>query len=132
MALEGFKRVAVIKFESNNSEWHYALYDDDISAGDSVLLSGNYELKHGTVADIISPDEAKNRMGNKKIQQEVICKIDISAYKRRVEKRKVKAKLKSAITKRKKELDKEKLDEYYASIDLEYAKMLNQYNSYEV
>jgi len=96
------------------------------------LLSGNYELKHGTVADIISPDEAKNRMGNKKIQQEVICKIDISAYKRRVEKRKVKAKLKSAITKRKKELDKEKLDEYYASIDLEYAEMLNQYNSYEV
>ena len=69
MALEGFKRVAVIKFESNNSEWHYALYDDDISAGDSVLLSGNYELKHGTVADIISPDEAKKRMGNKKIQQ---------------------------------------------------------------
>ena len=96
------------------------------------MLSGNYELKHGTVADIISPDEAKNRMGNKKIQQEVICKIDISAYKRRVEKRKVKAKLKSAITKRKKELDKEKLDEYYASIDLEYAEMLNQYNSYEV
>ena len=46
MALEGFKRVAVIKFEGNNSEWHYALYDDDISAGDSVLLSGNYELKH--------------------------------------------------------------------------------------
>lgn len=71
-------------------------------------------------------------MGNKKIQQEVICKIDISAYKRRVEKRKVKAKLKSAITKRKKELDKEKLDEYYASIDLEYAEMLKQYNSYEV
>ena len=96
------------------------------------MLSGNYELKHGTVADIISPDEAKKRMGNKKIQQEVICKIDISAYKRRVEKRKVKAKLKSAITKRKKELDKEKLDEYYASIDLEYAEMLNQYNSYEV
>ena len=95
-------------------------------------MSGNYELKHGTVADIISPDEAKKRMGNKKIQQEVICKIDISAYKRRVEKRKVKAKLKSAITKRKKELDKEKLDEYYASIDLEYAEMLNQYNSYEV
>ena len=122
MTLEGFKRVAVIKFEGNNSEWHYALYDDDISTGDNVLLSSNYGLKHGTVADIILPDEAKNRMGNKKIQQEVICKIDISAYKRRVE-----TKLKSALTKRKKELD-----EYYASIDLEYAEMLNQYNSYEV
>ena len=122
MTLEGFKRVAVIKFEGNNSEWHYALYDDDISTGDNVLLSGNYGLKHGNVTDIISPDEAKNRMGNKKIQQEVICKIDISAYKRRVE-----TKLKSAITKRKKELD-----EYYASIDLEYVEMLNQYNSYEV
>lgn len=122
MTLEGFKRVAVIKFEGNNSEWHYALYDDDISTGDNVLLSSNYGLKHGNVTDIISPDEAKNRMGNKKIQQEVICKIDISAYKRRVE-----TKLKSAITKRKNELD-----EYYASIDLEYVEMLNQYNSYEV
>ena len=122
MVLEGFKRVAVIKFEGNNSGWHYALYDDDISTGDNVLLSSNYGLKHGNVTDIISPDEAKNRIGNKKIQQEVICKIDISAYKRRVE-----TKLRSAITKRKKELD-----EYYASIDLEYVEMLNQYNSYEV
>lgn len=66
---------------------------------------------------------------NKNITAEVICKIDTSAYDKRVEQRKYKESLKKEMDKRKKEIQKKLDDEYYASKDETYAKMLKQYES---
>lgn len=43
MKLKGFSKVAVIEYLGK--DYHYALYDDDIKAGDNVLVSGALELK---------------------------------------------------------------------------------------
>lgn len=125
--LEGFTKVAVIKF-GGNYPYHFAIYDDryDYQVGDKVLLSGNNPI--AKIDEIISIEESENRT-NKNITAEVISKIDTYDYDMRVEQRKEKEKLKKELDKRKKEIQKKLDDEYYASKDEEYAEMLRKYES---
>lgn len=122
--LEGFERVAVVKYGC--SEYHFALYDDDIKVGDKVVLSGisNYT----EVTDIITAEEAAKKF-KKDITQEVICKIDTSAYDQRVENRKKKEQIRKQMEKRKKELQALKDNEYYAGLDEEFAAMYEEYKN---
>ena len=124
--LEGYTKVAVVKYGS--CDYHFAIYEDgtDYKAGDMVLLSGN--STPNKIEEIITVEEAKERF-KKDITAEVICRVDTSAYDKRVEQRKEKEKLRKEMDKRKKELDKLKQDEYYAMIDSGYRDMLMKFNS---
>ena len=130
--LEGYNRVAVLKYGC--CEYFFAIYDDryDYHVGDMIVLSGG--STPGKIVEILTVDEATKRI-KKPITSEVIGKVDISDYERRVECRDQKAQLKKELDKRKKELDKRKKeiqqqldDEYYASKDLAYAELLDRYN----
>ncbi len=122
--LEGYSKVAVIKYGCVS--YHFAIYEDgtNYEPGDMVVVSGN--SASGEIEEIISAEEAANRF-KKNITAEVICKVDTSAYVKRLEKRKNKEKLKKEMDKRKKEIQQRLDDEYYASKDPQYAEMLKEY-----
>lgn len=126
MKLEGYTKVAVIEY--SGWSYYFAIYDDDnnYKIGDMVLLSGS--SSPSKIVEIITPEEAAERY-DKNITAEVIGKVDISAYEKRVEQRKQKEKLKKELDKRKKEIQKKLDDKYYASKDDIYAEMLRQYES---
>ena len=125
--LEGYSKVAVIKF-GGNYPYHFAIYDDgtDYQVGDYVIVSAN--SPNAKIDEIISVEEAAKR-SSKNITAEVIGRVDVSAYEKRVEQRKEKEKLKKELDKRKKEIQKKLDDEYYASKDETYAEMLRQYEN---
>lgn len=124
--LEGFSKVAVIKY--GNYPYHFAIYDDgiDYQIGDYVVLSG--ASTSAKISEIISVEEAAKR-SKKNITAEVIGKVDISAYERRVEQRKEKEKLKKELDKRKRELKDKLTDDFLATKDKTFAEMLRQYES---
>ena len=124
--LEGYSKVAEIVY--GDRAYYFAIYEDgnDYAVGDTVLLSGNSDPDK--INEIISPEEVSERYkGN--ITGEVIGKVDISAYKKRVQQRKEKEELKKAIDKRRKEIQEKLNDEYYASKDAEFSEMLNRYKN---
>ena len=125
--LEGFSKVAVIKF-GGNYPYHFAIYDDgtDYQVGDYVVVSAN--SPNAKIDEIISVEEAAKR-SSKNITAEVIGRVDVSAYEKRVEQRKEKEKLKKELDKRKKEIQKKLDDEYYTSKDETYAEMLRRYEN---
>ena len=125
--LEGFSKVAVINY-GGYSDFHFAIYEDgvDYQVGDIVVVSNGSEL--AKIKEIINLEEATKRF-NKNITAEIIGRVDITAYNKRVEQRKEKEKLKKEMDKRKKEIQKKLDDEYYASKDETYAEMLRQYES---
>lgn len=124
--LEGFSKVAVIK--RGCTQYYFAIYDDgnDYKVGDMVALSNNNP--NAKIYEIISVEESRERY-KMIITAEVIGKIDISAYEKRMEQRKEKEELKKELDKRKKEIQKKLDDEYYASKDDLYAEMLKRYKS---
>lgn len=127
MKLEGYRKVAVINYRGSN--YHFALYDEDIVVGDTVMVSGSSPV--GVIEEIIPAEEAANRF-NKAITQEVICKVDMTAYSNRLAGREEKERLKKEMEKRKIEIQKFKDDEYYASVDDTFAEMLNAYRNIPV
>lgn len=126
--LEGFSKVAVVKYGCCQTPYYFAIYNDgnDYKAGDVCLFSGS--STPAKLVEVISIEEAANRT-SKNISAEVIGKVDTTAYDKRVEKRKEKEKLKKEMEKRKKEIQKKLDDEYYASKDETYAEMLRQYEN---
>lgn len=124
MKLTGYNKVAVI--EINGTDYHFALYDDDIQVGDWVLVSGNCNARLLMVKEVITKDEAKERF-NKDITAEVICKVDLSAYDTRVENRKRAEKLRKEMDKKIAEMDEMNKYVLYAEKNDELAKMLEEY-----
>ena len=128
--LEGCKAVAVTKEECYGKKYFYAIFDDgeEYKEGDKILVSGvNKDIL--TIEKIITPEEC-----NTIIIAEVICKVDTSAYDKRMEERKEKAKRKKEADKIKKEMDKmitemdqTKRYEMYASNNPELAEKLKAY-----
>ena len=125
--LEGFSKVAVIKW-GYCTQYCFAIYDDgnNYKVGEMVALSNNNP--NAEINEIISIEEARERC-KRDITAEVIGKIDVSAYTKRVAQRKEKEELKKGLDKRKKEIQKKLDDEYYASKDDVYAEMLKRYES---
>lgn len=100
--LEGYKAVAVTKEGCYGKKYSYAIYDDVevYKAGDKIVVSGsNKDIL--TIEEILTPEEC-----NVNITAEVICKVDTSAYDKRVEERKEKAERKKEADKIKKQMDK--------------------------
>lgn len=128
--LEGYKAVAVTKEGCYGKKYSYAVYDDGkvYVAGDKIVVSGaNKGIL--TIEAILTPEEC-----NENITAEVICKVDTSAYDKRVEERKEKAERKKEADKIKKQMDKmitemdqTKRYEMYASNNPELAEKLKAY-----
>lgn len=123
--LEGFSRVAVLKFGASYP-YYFALYDDDTDykIGDMVVVSGN--SRPSVIIDILTAEEAVEKT-SLSITAEVIGRVDTTAYDRRVAMRQEKEALKKEMDKRRGEIQKKLDDEYYASKDPEYAEMLKRY-----
>lgn len=128
--LEGYYAVAGTKEGYYGKKYFYAIYDDGktYKAGDKIVVSG---ANNGvlTIEEIITPDEC-----NINITAEVICKVDTSAYDKRVEERKEKAERKKEADKIKKQMDKmitemdqTKRYEMYANDNPELAEKLKAY-----
>lgn len=122
--LKGFKKVAVI--EINNKDYHYALYDENIKAGDEVIVTGCVKKGLVTIKEVISKEEAEERF-SKNILQEVICKVDLEPYKKRVEDRKCAAEILKKMDEKIKEMDEINKYIIYAEKNEEIKKMLEKY-----
>lgn len=128
--LEGYKAVAVTKEGCYEKKYFYAVYDDGkvYVVGDKIVVSGaNKGIL--TIEAILTPEEC-----DKNITAEVICKVDTSAYDKRVEERKEKAERKKEADKIKKQMDKmitemdqTKRYEMYANDNPELAEKLKTY-----
>ena len=128
--LEGYKAVAVTKEGCYGKEYSYAIYSDGetYKVGDKIVVSGvNKDIL--TIEEILTPEEC-----NVNITAEVICKVDTSAYDKRVEERKEKAERKKEADKIKKQMDKmitemdqTKRYEMYANDNPELAEKLKVY-----
>ena len=123
--LTGYKKVASVKMSTGT--YYYALYDETIVAGDSVLVSGACE-KVVVVEDVLTLEEAKSVM-KKEITAEVKCKVDLSAYEQRVQNRAKAAELRKEMDKKIAEMDE--LNKYvmYAEKNPELATMLEAYQA---
>ena len=121
--LKGYYAVAETK--QGSSHYYYAIYDDGntYKAGDKVIVSGRCRdiLE---ITDIIAPEEVMTN-----IYAEVICKVDTTAYNKRVENRKKADKLKKEMDKMIKAMDESKKYEMYAEESPELAEMFNEYKS---
>lgn len=128
--LEGYYAVAGTKEGCYGKKYFYAIYDDGetYKAGDKIVVSGaNKDIL--TIEEILTPDEC-----NTNITAEVICKVDTSAYDKRVEERKEKTERKKEADKIKKQMDKmitemdqTKRYEMYANDNPELAEKLKVY-----
>ena len=128
--LEGYKAVAVTKEGCYGKKYSYAIYDDGevYKAGDKIVVSGsNKDIL--TIEEILTPEEC-----NRNITAEIICKVDTSAYDKRVEERKKKEERKKEADKIKKQMDKmitemdqTKRYEMYANDNPELAEKLKVY-----
>lgn len=130
--LTGYKQVAAIKQQYGT--YYYAIYDDGRKyySGDKVLVSGVASGVVQTISEIIDPEEAAKRMGNKNITAEIISYVDTSAYEERVEKRKAAEKLKKCMDKVIKEMEENNKYEVYAERNPELKEMLETYKKLTV
>ena len=125
--LTGYKQVAAIK--QGYGTYYYAIFDDGRKyyPGDKVIVSGAACGQLQKIEEIIDPEEAAKRMGNKNITAEIVSYVDTSAYEERVEKRKAAEKLKKCMDKVIKEMEENNKYEVYAERNPELKEMLETY-----
>lgn len=130
--LTGYKQVAAIK--QNYGTYYYAIYDDGRKyyPGDKVIVSGTANGMVHTISEIITPEEASVRMGNKNITAEVIAYVDTSAYDDRVKRRKEADNLKKKMDKLIKQMEENNKYEMYAEKNSELKEMLETYKKLTV
>lgn len=130
--LTGYKMVAAIK--QGSCIYYYAIYNDGRTylPGDKVIVSGAASGMVYTISEIITPEEAFVKMGNKNITAEVIACVDTSAYDNRVERRKEADNLKKKMDKLIKEMDENNKYEMYAERSPELKEMLETYKKLSV
>lgn len=124
--LTGYKEVAVI--EIAGKDYHFAIYDDgqNYSVGDTVMVSGAAKTEIREIKEIISIEAAETRCA-KEITAEVISRVDLLDYKKRVEYRRAEAKLRNEINKAVSKVDKETKLRLYAENLPEIKALLDKY-----
>lgn len=124
--LTGYSKIAVI--EIAGKDYHFAIYDDgqNYSAGDTVMVSGAAKTEIREIKEIISIEVAETRCA-KGITAEVISRVDLLDYKKRVEYRRAEAKLRNEINKAVSKVDKETKLRLYAENLPEIKELLDKY-----
>lgn len=126
--LKGFKVAGIRFLEGSNTDniYAYALYDDEIKKGDTVVVqSGHHGLGIAEVACIdeeASPNEVQ-------CGREIIAKVDFTAFNERKEKAAKMAKLKKEMDKKVKELQSIALYEMLADKDPALKEMLDEFKA---
>ena len=123
--LTGFKKIAEISF-GGSRKYDYALYDDDVKVGDKVLVTGAAEERLCEVTGVVDVTETTN---TDHITAEVIAKVDMSAYEKRVVDRQRKAELVKMMDKKiaeAKEVDKYR--EYAKLLGGEFAELFDEFS----
>ena len=120
--LTGYNRIAVIN--QNGRDYMYACYDDDINTDDSVIVTGRAGNEIWKVNNLIV--KTNPEFNDIKPSEEIICKIDTTAYETRVKNREKAKQIRIEMAQKRKEIEARKDDEYYASLDPDYAEMLNE------
>lgn len=126
--LRGYNRIAVVKLGVKG--YYYALYDKymEYKEGDKVVVSGKYK----NIVEIESIIESSQVVDLYPITEEVICKLDFSAYSERCKVRERAKELKDKMDQKIKELDEFSKYEMYAKNDPELYNMLSELRSLNV
>lgn len=121
--LEGYNKVAMVSVDGSDNTYIYALYDDNIKVSDYVLVTG---VAKGKLCFVQEIKDVADYEGGIYVSQEVMCKVDLSDYMDRVDRRNRKEKLKKEMLERRKIIEASRLDDMYAKEDATYAAMLKE------
>lgn len=124
--LTGYEKVAVVDCGYDH-KYYFALYDDDVEAGD-LVYTNNTGDKVLVVHSVISSAEAASRY-SKEITKEVICKLDMSAFNERMARRDAKRELQKQMDLMIKQMDEVNKYKIYAESNPELAELLSEYQS---
>lgn len=120
--LKGY-RVAIVEFPGS-PRIAYALYDSDVSVGDTVVVStGHHGLSIATIQEIL-PEGANQKV---ECNRQIVDRVDLSAWEERKQKAKELAKLKTEMDQRVKDLQEIALYEMAAERDPALKEMLEQF-----
>lgn len=126
--MEGNYRIANVQFlEGTNTEhtYRYALYDDGIVVDDICVVKSAH---HGFgIARIVSIEPKTDE----RIEREIICRADFSAYKARCATRKRKAELKHQMATRAAQLQEIALYKMMAAEDPSMAELMREFDGLE-
>ena len=123
--LSGYEQLAVVNMgvlPGEKKPCHFALYDDNIQIGDTIIVTGSSKGKLLIVEDIVSASAYMGAIA------EVIAKVDATDYYERIERRKRADELQMQMAKKRREIDERKDDMYYAELDSDYADLLSELN----
>lgn len=127
----GNYRVAKVRFlEGNNTHntYNYALFDDEIQEGDyCVVKSANHGLGIAVIEEIIDNVDNISVTDNYGNIREIVCKIDMSAFHKRINNRLRVSQLKEEMDKKVKELQGIALYKMMAENSPELKAMLSEY-----
>lgn len=122
--MEGMKCVALVVFENEqgtSKAYEYACFEEDIAIGDHVVCkSKHHGLGVGKVQDVKLKTESK-------LVREIVCKIDMSAYEKRISDRARKAELKQQMDERVKLLQNNAIYELLSKEDDVLFELLKEY-----
>ncbi len=131
MAVKGNYNVAVVNFiDGINTEKDYvfALFDNDITVGDKVLVDTNSGYGVAVVIAISTKEDCTVN-GFMLPTKEVVCKVDFTAFDNRINKREKVAQLKKDMDKKVKSLQEIAVFELLAEKSPELKEMLDEYKN---
>lgn len=127
----GNYRVAKVRFLEGSNTYHtynYALFDDEIQLYDNcVVKSANHGFGIASIEEIIDNIDGISVTDSNGNIREIVCKIDMSAFHKRIKDRQRVSQLKKEMDKKVKELQGLALYKMMAEISPELKTMLSEY-----
>ena len=108
----------------NHKTYHFANYENNLKVGDKVLTNNGCGMAISTVVEILDNNETAPCVTN-----QIVCKLDTTAFDERIKKQNRKVELEKLMKKRAKEIQ-EKIDyKALAQKDSELLTMLTEYEN---
>lgn len=128
MEVTGNYKIAKVKFLqgiNTTKIYAFALFDDAIKCGDTVLCDTQNGYSVATIENIVSKDECSDLT----VTKEVVCKVDFTDYDARIKARKDKAALRKEMDRLVKENQELVLFQMLAKENPQMAELLEKYNA---
>ena len=122
-------------FANTDKEYLFACYEEDVAAGDIVVVDTRYGFQLVTVTEVLhdTPEYMRGISKDmKKNLKEVVCKVYTGAFEARRKKAERLAEVKAEMDKRVKELQKSAIYEMMAEKDDSLKAMLQEYKDLQV